>query len=217
MKKTLKIMVLGLVVLVLLSACSTAHKSSQTRRTAIEQLLLSEAVTSSLSQRPEIPLMVPKNASVLIDISGISTDKGFVREVLAGWLGQQGYLVQTDIEKAHYQLSIIVESLGTEYGESFFGMPQVSSTFIPVSLPELALYKAQYQTGYVKFYCNIFELPTGRFIQSTPSFIAETFYNEYTVLFVFSFKSTNLLSPPQVGTFRDYSETQAQATEDMQK
>ena len=107
--------------------------------------------------------MAPKNASVLIDISGISTDKGFVREVLAGWLGQQGYLVQTD-EKAHYQLSIIVESLGTEYGESFFGMPQVSSTFIPVSLPELALYKAQYQTGYVKFYCNIFELPTGRFI-----------------------------------------------------
>ncbi|HNP27098.1 MAG TPA: hypothetical protein PKM20_10185 [Nitrosomonas sp.] len=124
--------------------------------------------------------MAPKNASVLIDISGISTDKGFVREVLAGWLGQQGYLVQTD-EKAHYQLSIIVESLGTEYGESFFGMPQVSSTFIPVSLPELALYKAQYQTGYVKFYCNIFELPTGRFIQSTPSFIAEIFYNEYTV------------------------------------
>ncbi len=208
-------MLLNLVVLVLLSACSTAHKSTQSRRAAIEQLLLSEAVTNSLPQRQENPLIMPENTSVFIDISGISTDKSFVSEVLAGWLGQQGYLVQSDIEKAQYKLSIIVESLGTEYGDSFFGMPQVSSTVIPVSLPELAIYKAQYQTGYVKFYCNIFELPAGRFIQSTPPFLAERFYNEYTILFLFSFKSTNLLSPPQVGTFRDH--TEIQQTEGIQE
>lgn len=203
--KNLKILILILAIILFFASCSTAHKSTQSRRSAIEQLLLSEAAKNSLPQQFDISLLLPQHASVYIDISGISTDKSFVRDVLAGWLGQQGYRVQNDLEKAQFQLIIIVESLGTEYRNSFIGIPPISSTIIPVSLPELALYKAEYQTGYIKFYFNIFELPSGRFVQSSPSFLAETFYNEYLFLFIVSFHSTNLLSPPQVGIFREHT------------
>ena len=81
-------------------------------------------------------------------------------------------------------------------------MPAARSEIIPIAVPELALYKGQYQTGYVQFYMDIFELPSSAFIQSTPTFLGETYYNNYTLLLLFSFTSTDLESPPQVGWLR---------------
>lgn len=184
---------------VLLSGCSTMHKTTQSKRTAIEQLLLSESVTKSLSSDLETPLPMSRGADVFLDISGISADKQIVKDVVVGWLGKQGYFVQEDKKNAQYQVSILVDALGTEHGSTLVGLPSFNSAFLPISLPELALFKAQQQTGYVKFYFNIFELPSNRYIRTVSPFIADTFYNEYVVLFVFSFKSTDLLAPPQIG------------------
>jgi hypothetical protein len=116
------------------------------------------------------------------------------------WLGQHGYLIQDDKENATHRVNVIVESLGMEYADTLVGMPPIQGGFIPIATPELALYKAQYQTGYVKFHFDIFELPSGRFVQSTPSFLAEKFYNDYTLLFLFSYVKTDLMAPPQLGT-----------------
>ncbi len=206
--KNLLRLLFTLVVLGLLSACSIAHKPTPSPRTAIEQLLLSEAVIRSLPQELEKSLSIPQGANVILDTSGISGDVDLVQQVLVGWLGQQGYQVQGDEEQATHRVNAVVESFGTELGDTFFGMPPVQSVLIPFALPELILYKAQYQTGYVKFYLDIFELPSGRFLQATPPFLAETYYNDYTVLFIFSFISTDLLAPPELGSFRNSEEDQ---------
>jgi hypothetical protein len=132
----------------------------------------------------------------------MSSDQTLLQKILTGWLGRQGYSVQKNEEKATHRINVIVQALGTELGNSFFGMPPVRSQLIPFSLPELALYKAEYQTGYVKFYMDIFELPSGAFVQSTPAFLAETYYNGHTVLLMFSFTSTDLDFPPQLGSYR---------------
>ena len=66
---------------------------------------------------------------------------------MASWLGKQGYAIQKKEELASYRINIIAAALGTELGDSFFGMPPVTSQLIPFSLPELAIYKNQYQTG----------------------------------------------------------------------
>ncbi|MDQ3186008.1 MAG: hypothetical protein M3Q16_06010 [Pseudomonadota bacterium] len=121
---------------------------------------------------------------------------------MAGWLGQQGYFAQRDEKNATHRISVIVEALGTELGGTFVGMPPVQSLLIPFSLPELSLYKAQHQTGYVKFHMNVFEIQTGRLVGSTPAYLGDSYYNDYTVLFLLSFISTSLISPPQLGSFR---------------
>lgn len=198
----MKTLVLSLILIGLTSACSTTHKNTQTPRTAIEQLLLSEAVMTSLPEQIKTPLPIPSGAKVVIDSSGISKDQHIVQKVMAGWLGKKGYLVQDDKENATYQVNVNVESLGTEYADSFFGIPPIQGGIIPIATPELAIYKAQYQTGYVKFYFDIFELPSGRFIQTTMPFVAEKFYNDYTLFFLFSFKKTDLNAPPNMGTFK---------------
>ena len=81
-------------------------------------------------------------------------------------------------------------------------MPAARSEIIPIAVPELALYKGQYQTGYAQFYMDISELPSGAFVRSTPTFLGETYYNDYTLLLLFSFRMTDLKYPPQVGWYR---------------
>ena len=200
MNKRLKTLILSLIILGLMSACSTTHKNTQTLRTAIEQLLLSEAVMKSLPKQVKTPLPIPQGAKVVVDTSGISLDQSIVRHAMSGWLGQHGYLVLEDKENATHRVNVIVESLGTEYSDTFVGMPPIQGGLIPISTPELTLYKAQYQTGYAKFHFDIFELPSGRFVRSSPSFLAEKFYNDYTLFFLFSYVKTDLIAPPQLGT-----------------
>lgn len=189
-------------IIVLMSACSTTHKNTQTLRTATEQLLLSEAVLTSFPRQVGTPLPIPPGAKVVIDTTGISADQRIVQQAMASWLGQQGYLIQNDKANATHWVNVNVESLGTEYADIFFGIPPFQGGLIPISTPELAIYKAEYQTGYVKFHFDIFELPSGRFVEATAPFIAEKFYNNYTLLLMFSFKKTDLISPPQMGTIK---------------
>ena len=47
---------------------------------------------------------------------------------------------------------------------------------------------------------NIFELPSGKFAGSTPPFLADAYYNDYTVFFIFAFTSTDLTSAPELGS-----------------
>ncbi|MDV6343897.1 hypothetical protein [Nitrosomonas sp. Is37] len=194
-KIMVKVICLGMALVCLLSACSTTQKMTNSHRSATEQLLISEAVMRSLSKQPESALPIPQGANVKLDISGISPDKDFILAVVAGWLGEHGYTVQGSAENATYHINIVINSLGTELGNTFFGIPTVQASLIPLSLPELAIYKAEYQTGYANFYFDIFELPSNRFVGSSSPFIADTFYNAYTVLLVFTHKRTDLVSP----------------------
>jgi len=110
-------------------------------------------------------------------------------------LGEQGLFLTPEAKQATYRIQVLVQALGTEQSQSFFGMPPVQSVLIPFALPEITLYKAQYQTGFTRFRLDIFENTTGKFIRSTPWFQANTYFNEYTLFFFFGFHETNLMGP----------------------
>lgn len=186
----------------LAAGCSTTQKTTSSPRTAIEQLLISEAVLRSLPAESQGMFSVPPGADVVLSTAGVSPDRTLLQKILVGWLGKQGFAVQQDEKNATYRINVIVNAMGTEFGSDFFGMPPASSQFVPISLPELAIYKAQFQTGYVKFYLDIFKLPSEQFVQSTPVFLAETYYNNHTLLLFVSFTRTDLTDPPQMSIFR---------------
>jgi hypothetical protein len=209
--KFLNILAMSTVLIGLVAGCSTTQRITHSQRTAVEQLLISGAVTRSLSPAPGDPLRIPlpPQASVVLETAGISTaagvsaDQDLLQHALAGWLGQQGYFVQKEEKNAAYRVHVIVDALGTELGETFVGMPPVQSLVIPFSLPELSLYKAKHQTGYVKFHMNVFEILSGRLVGASPIFIADTYYSDYTILFLISFISTNLEAHPRSGVLRE--------------
>ena len=219
---------LGLLALVVISAvlsagCATPREPSRTPRTAIEQLLLSQAIERSVAHL-EIPL--PSDSAVFLDVSGFGTDpvvlqsRGegvrkqpnapagpmmvygpsadllIVRDLVAARLGSLGLRLQTREEEAGYRVRVLVRALGTEQGENFFGMPPVQSVLLPFSLPELTLYRAQNQSGYVRYSIDVFDAGTGRLVRSTPTYIGSAYYNQYTVFFFLTFRSTDVVTPP---------------------
>ncbi|SFW36987.1 hypothetical protein [Nitrosovibrio sp. Nv17] len=200
MTPILKALAIGAICIGWIAGCSSTHKTTQSARTPIEQLLISEAVTRSLPAPATGHLPIPQGAKVAVDTSGLTPDQSLIQHVLAGWLGQQGYAVQKDEANAAYRVNAVVGALGTELAGTLFGLPPIQSQFIPISLPELALYKSQYQTGYARFHLNVFEIPSGRFVGSTPVFLADAYYNDYTFLFVISHTATDVAVPPRFGT-----------------
>ncbi|SET07666.1 hypothetical protein SAMN05216326_11137 [Nitrosomonas marina] len=199
--KKIGLSVSGIVSVLMMSACSTTQKTTQSPKAAIEQLLQSEAVSRSLDRQEYDFVSIPKGSKVTLTTTGLSKDSAFIGEIVGGWLGKQGYILANP-KNAQYRVNVVVKSLGTEYGETFFGIPPISGTLLPISVPELSVYKSRNQIGYANFYLDIFELPSGRFAHSTPPYWTETFYNDYTLLFLFTFNKTDLIRVPNLRSFK---------------
>ncbi|MBX3616197.1 hypothetical protein [Nitrosomonas sp.] len=197
-QKILKMLFSCIAIATFLSACTTTQKITQSARSATEQLLITESVLRSLPKDRDLSFPMPRASKVKLDVTGVSADKDIVKGIVAGWLGMHGYMPVE--EGASYRINIIVNSLGTELATTFFGIPPISSTFFPLSLPELAIYKSESQLGYSKFHFDIFETASGQFLASSSPFLAGAFYNKYTLFFMFTFDKSNLASPPEIKT-----------------
>ena len=220
MHNTLRIILICSASIMFLIGCSTTQRTTQSKRTAVEQLLVSESIIRSLPKKSNEPLPIPSGSTVTLNTSGhkdrpdLTPDHDLLQEIVGGWLGQQGYLVQKNKKSAKYRVDIIVGAIGTEENSTFVGLPPVNSQIIPFSLPELAIYKSKNQTGYVKFNMNFFEILTGKFVGSSSHFIADSYHNYHTILLLLSFSSTDLMSPPQLGFFRRLFNTRSTEPEE---
>jgi hypothetical protein len=184
-------LVLCILMIVSLQACSSTREMTRTARSPVEQLLISQSIERGLNIAAALP--APKGAAV-IEAEGLTDDKKFARDVVAQWLRQQGWqIINTG---GDVQVNLIIYSLGTEQRETFVGVPPVSGTLVPISTPELALYKASRQRGYARFTLTVSDAHKGSLVNAAPVIEGETYFNQYTVFFAFSFHSTDLAPPP---------------------
>ena len=212
--------------LVLLTSCTIPREITKTARSAIEQLLLSEALNRSLlgvtlpiSVReplymevtglqlgylsPLVPLP-SVSASGETSTTGTSTggyfspagDLAFVRDAVATHLGVLGYRISKREEDASYLVRVVVQSFGTNQSTSFFGMPPIQSVLIPFSLPQLTVYQNLSQDGYVRYGVEVIERASGRLFYSSPWQSHWTYHDQYTILFFFTFRVTDLEDAP---------------------
>ncbi len=184
--------------MLLVSGCAFSRAPSQTVRTATEQLLLSQAIERSLH---DLSVPLAEGSTVTIETVGFAvpptafpSDLNYARDTVAGRLGQLGLRIHPKNEEPRYILRVLVQSLGTVQGETFLGMPPIA--ILAIALPELTLYKAQLQNGYMRYSIDIYEAASGRYIRSTPWYTGSSYYNQYTFLFLFKYNTTDLLLPP---------------------
>jgi hypothetical protein len=206
----------------LFMGCALIREPTRTPRTAIEQLLLSHAVTRSMS---ELSLPLSSGETVMVEVVGFPTDRLALQErfgsnttlgdnsdlpVVRGpgsdlvvvygraeaRLGELGFALQPRRKDAPYVVRVTVLALGTDQGQTFFGMPPVQSVLLPFALPELTLFKAQRQKAYMRYTIDIYDSMTGRLVRSTPWYQGSAYYNQYTVLFFLSFHGTDLSQAP---------------------
>lgn len=87
-------------------------------------------------------------------------------------------------------------TFGLDKQDVFFGIPPIQSILFPIALPELTLYRNVRNRGYTRLSIDTTDTTTGRLI-SRPSVVeASVIFQRYTVLFLFSWQSTDLVPPP---------------------
>ncbi len=200
----------------LVTGCAIEQEVSRTPRTAVEQVLLTQAVEQALVN---LSIRLPAGVNVDVDATGLESDRSrlrttnadlsaidrpsrdilYIRDIVAAELGRRGYRVSARDTESPYLIRVMAESFGTMQGTVFVGMPPVQSVLIPFSLPELTLYKNQSQSGYARLHLDVYDNRTGEFLGSTPKLIGRAYYNQYTVLILLTWNRTDVTAPPAAG------------------
>ncbi|SEQ90699.1 hypothetical protein SAMN05421690_100386 [Nitrosomonas sp. Nm51] len=190
-----------IVMFCMMTACSVSVKRPAEPKTVSEQLLINKALENSLT---DFKTEFPQGTPVALEVSGLTTDKGrkgydvtqrHVKKVLAGRLGKEGLVIVEDSRKAKYQVRVIIETIGTNRGVRFVGMPAANSSFIPISIPELTLWRRDRRQGIARFYFDIFETGTGRFVSKTEVYTGTINETRYTLFFIFKWEESELNEP----------------------
>lgn len=211
----------------LLASCTLPREITKTPRSAIEQLLLTQALNRSLL---DLRLPVSSSEPLYMKVSGLQLgymspllplasgssataststvtpptegyfspagDLAFISDAVASHLGVLGYRVSRREDEAAYLVRVVVQSFGTIQATSFFGMPPIQSVLIPFSLPQLTIYQNLSQDGYVKYGVEVVERASGRLVYTTPWHSHRTYHDQYTILFFFTFRVTDLDEAP---------------------
>lgn len=180
----------------LLAACGVSRDASKSPRAATEQLLLSQAVERSF-ELVSVPLL--KEAAVVMEVAGLTPDQFYVRDAVAGHLAMTHNVRLVERrDQAKYVVRVLVQALGTELDQSFFGMPQVQGGMIPIALPELPIYKFVREIGYVRYALHIYDAGTGQLALVTPWYTKTAAWRQYTILFFLTFRTSTLTDPPEL-------------------
>lgn len=190
-------------ILSVVSACAIPSKKASDPLTPTEQLLFSSAINKGLKH---YDVGILKGASILLTASDLRVDQSLngnvinqhMRQVVAGWLGQQGVIIREEEESATYLVHLVVESIGTTQNTRLLGLPATQATIFPIATPELALYKRVQSQGYVRFYFDIFERASGRFFRSTEPQVGAVTQTIYTALFFINWRTTDMEAPPPI-------------------
>lgn len=193
------------------TGCAVEQEFSRTPRTAVEQVLLTHAIERALSN---LTLQLPEGATLQLEATSLDSDRmlvrmsgaelgstrrpeietAYIRDATAAVLGQRGYRLPP--QGGTYLVRVMVESVGTMQGLSFFGLPPVQSVVIPFALPELTLYKQQRQSGYARLRLDTYDNRTGEFLGSSATLVGRTYFDQYTILFYLTWHRTDLIAAP---------------------
>ena len=200
----------------LIAGCALSQEVSRTPRTAIEQVLLTQAAEQALVN---LSVRLPEGVNVDVDVTGLESDRSrlgmtntdlgtidrpsrdisYIRDAVVAELGRRGYRVSARGAKSRYLIRVMVESFGTMQATVFVGMPPVQSVLIPFSLPELTLYRNQSQSGYARLHLDAYDNRTGEFLGSTPKLVGRAYFNQYTVLLLATWHRTDVTAHPASG------------------
>ncbi|MBX3418607.1 MAG: hypothetical protein KF851_13465 [Pirellulaceae bacterium] len=163
-----------------LAGCTTS-RTSDTSRTAIEQLLVSNAVDQSLEK-----LALPDVAGrkVFVETQYLdSVDKGYVIASIRQRLLTSGALLTADKTESEIIVEVCSGGIGTDNVDSFLGVPGFAlAAPIPVAIPELRLYQRKIQYGTAKISVYAYATADGRMLFDSGHAIARSDDNTWTFM-----------------------------------
>jgi len=149
-------------VLVFSAGCTTT-KSSNTSRTAKEQLLISNSIDQALNK---VDFSAFNGAKVFIDDKYLEcVDKNYLVGSVRHRTLRSGAQLVEKADAADVILEVRSGGVGTNSSDMFVGVPEVSLPVpLPISLPEIRLMSKQEQSGIAKIGIVAYDAKTRRML-----------------------------------------------------
>ena len=191
----------GLLLSYMLTGCS-APWTTNTQRSAIEQLLLSDVIERGIAAADFHPYAGKK---VFLDSTYLEpqTDKAYLLGVLAMKLAQDGLILTGEEKEADLLIQPLCGVLATDYDKILIGTPSlpvpVPDSSISLVIPEIALFQKYDRYGYGRFSFNILEARTRIPVTRLSGVTTQATYTDWIVLLI-PFSTTNIsenAAPPK--------------------
>lgn len=149
---------LGLVLGLIVAWGCTSSRTSNTARTAREQLLLSNAIDQSLSK---IDFATFQGTNIFIDDKYLEcVDKGYLVGSLRHRAMVSGARIVTKVEEADIVLELRAGAIGTDTADSFVGTPEITLPGM-LTLPEVRLISRNNQSAMAKLGMVAYDAKSG--------------------------------------------------------
>jgi hypothetical protein len=186
--------------LLVLSAtlCALLHVASgcafsarvQTPRTSWEQILATTAIDRALAQ-VEWPEVDGKSVFVEVGPPGDVLDDLYLQRSIEVSLADRGAQIARNAEGAEYLLSCLVGAIGLDISGRFLGIMGSQGGFIPIKVPELALYKTTLRKGYAKAEIYLVDLETNTVVHHSGPVEGAAYRRSKTYFFVFETRESD--------------------------
>lgn len=93
-----------------------------------------------------------RGRSVFIEIGSPAgeDERHYLESAVSAAVAEHGGKVTSGLEGADYAVTVLGKAVGVEEDRTFFGIPALQSSLLPVGLPEIAIYRASQQKGVAK-------------------------------------------------------------------
>lgn len=172
-------LILSTVFTIVCLGCSST-RTTDTARTGMEQLLISNAVDQTM------------NKTILPDVAGKtvyleekyldSVDKGYIVGSMRRKLLNAGAMLVDEKEGSQVTVEVCSGGVGTDNVESFIGVPGLTVPGLPVELPEVRLYEKKSQFGTAKLSVVAYDTPSGQLVYDGSGTLARADDSNWSVL-----------------------------------
>lgn len=191
-----------LIACILLSLClnvgCTTTRTSDTSRTGIEQLLISNAVDQTLDKTalPDV-----KGRKVFLDPQFLdSVDKGYIVGSLRQRLLSAGASLVDAKEGSDITVEVVSGGVGTDNVQTYLGVPGLAIPGLPVEIPEVRMYERSSQFGTAKLGVVAYATDTGTMVFDGGRSLARADDSRWSVMGIGPFQDGSVRDEVRAGT-----------------
>ncbi len=176
---------LALLVSFVLCSCTHTYHFSYTKKSGIEQLLISKAVDEAV-QGIALDL---KGAKLFVEVASLMRDEEpYIKKALVHKFLQTGVSVAEYPWEADYTASVLVKVAGTDGDESTFGIPSVpfplgASGATSSITPSINLFSKMTQQGRAEMEVVLYSQKSG-LKETVPALRGRSYFKKYLIFFI---------------------------------
>ena len=181
-----------------LTGCTTT-RTSDTARTGMEQLLISNAVDQTLN-KTAIPPVEGRKVFIEEKYLDGAVDKGYVIARTRQKLLNHGAFLVDKKEDSEITIELCSGGVGTDNVASFIGLPGLTVPGLPIELPEIRMYEKSSQFGTAKIGLVSYATGNGQLIYDSGTPLARADDSRWSVLGIGPFQNGTVREEVNINT-----------------